>query len=79
MRFHLDFATLRDQLPAIAAKRVILTHMSRTCYRAIKPLLPAANWLRMGWSSTSLDAGCTENTDETHYAISLVVTSSFAV
>lgn len=28
VRFHLDFATLRDQLPAIAAKRVILTHMS---------------------------------------------------
>ena len=28
VRFHLDFATLRDQLPAIAAKKVILTHMS---------------------------------------------------
>ena len=28
VRFHLDFATLRDQLPVIAAKRVILTHMS---------------------------------------------------
>ena len=57
VRFHLDFATLRDQLPAIAAKRVVVSpHVLRTCYRAIKPLLPAANWLRMGWSSTSLDA-----------------------
>jgi ribonuclease BN (tRNA processing enzyme) len=28
VRFHLDFATLRDNLPAIAAKKVILTHMS---------------------------------------------------
>jgi ribonuclease BN (tRNA processing enzyme) len=28
VRFHLDFATLRDNLHAIAAKKVILTHMS---------------------------------------------------
>jgi ribonuclease BN (tRNA processing enzyme) len=28
VRFHLDFATLRDHLPAIAARKVILTHMS---------------------------------------------------
>ena len=28
VRFHIDFATLRDRLPVIAAKKVILTHMS---------------------------------------------------
>lgn len=28
VRFHLDFATLRDRLPAIAARRIVLTHMS---------------------------------------------------
>jgi ribonuclease BN (tRNA processing enzyme) len=27
--FHLDFATLREKLPLIGAKRVVLTHMSR--------------------------------------------------
>jgi len=28
VRFHLDYATLREKLPLIGAKRVILTHMS---------------------------------------------------
>jgi ribonuclease BN (tRNA processing enzyme) len=28
VRFHLDFATLHEKLPLIAAKRVVLTHMS---------------------------------------------------
>ncbi len=28
MRFHCDFATLREKLPMIGAKRLILTHMS---------------------------------------------------
>jgi ribonuclease BN (tRNA processing enzyme) len=28
VRFHLDYATLREKLPLIAAKRVVLTHMS---------------------------------------------------
>ncbi len=28
MRFHLDYATLREKLPMIGAKRLILTHMS---------------------------------------------------
>lgn len=28
VRFHLDFATLREKLPAIAARRIVLTHMS---------------------------------------------------
>ena len=28
IRFHLDFATLRDRLGDIAAKKVVLTHMS---------------------------------------------------
>ena len=28
VRFHLDYATLREKLPMIGAKRLILTHMS---------------------------------------------------
>ncbi len=28
VRFHLDYATLREKLPLIAAKRIVLTHMS---------------------------------------------------
>lgn len=28
VRFHLDYATLREKLPMIGAKRIILTHMS---------------------------------------------------
>jgi phosphoribosyl 1,2-cyclic phosphodiesterase len=28
VRFHLDYVTLREKLPLISAKRLILTHMS---------------------------------------------------
>jgi ribonuclease BN (tRNA processing enzyme) len=38
VRFHLDYATLREKLPLIAAKRVVLTHMSPDMLGRVKEL-----------------------------------------
>jgi len=38
IRFHLDYATLREQLPRIGAKRVLLTHMSADMLARISQL-----------------------------------------
>jgi ribonuclease BN (tRNA processing enzyme) len=38
VRFHLDYATLRQKLPLIGAKRLILTHMSPDMLRRASEL-----------------------------------------
>jgi ribonuclease BN (tRNA processing enzyme) len=41
VRFHLDFATLRDRLPEIGAKRLIVTHMSADMLTRLRDLVGA--------------------------------------
>jgi len=54
VRFHLDFATLREKLPMIGAKRLILTHMSPDMLGRVSELKDCEA-AHTGWKLKSAD------------------------